>query len=436
MRIDIMTLFPDTMNAVLHESIIGRAAKKGLVEINCVQIRDYTDNKQNQVDDYPYGGGWGCVMMAQPLKACLDHILTAPDGNPISSEERERTRVIYMSPQGAPYNQATARRLRDSYDRLVLVCGHYEGIDERFIEECVDEEISIGDYVLTGGEIAAMAVADSVCRLVPGVLADEECYTGESHWDGLLEYPQYTHPEVWENLTVPEILLTGDHAKISRWRKKQQLIRTEQKRPDMYEKLDLSSKESRELIREIQWERTRLQLTEPVTFRNAGPEDSAFITETVAEAKKLLKRRGLDQWQGDYPQLSDFEPNIEEGTCFIVLHGDEPAAVFCVSPKPEPCYEGLTDGKWTAPAENCCVVHRVAVSGKYRGTGISDRVFDFAEEICRAFGKTCIRVDTHRKNKSMKQLLERKDYRFRGNVLMDCEPDHDPARQAFDKVLK
>ena len=165
MRIDIMTLFPATVDAVLHESIIGRAAKKGIVEINCVQIRDYTENKQNQVDDYPYGGGFGCVMMAQPLKSCLDAIKAQTEGM--------RRRVIYMSPQGKPYTQETAKRLKRDYDHLVLVCGHYEGVDERFIEECVDEEISLGDFVLTGGEIAAMAVADSVCRLVPGVLADE-----------------------------------------------------------------------------------------------------------------------------------------------------------------------------------------------------------------------------------------------------------------------
>ena len=179
MRIDILTLFPDAVEASLKISILGRAEKKGILDIHAVQIRDYTENKQQQVDDYPYGGGWGCVMMAQPLKSCLENIMSTADGL--------RSRVIYMSPQGKPYTQETAKRLRNDYDHLVLVCGHYEGIDERFIEECVDEEISLGDFVLTGGEIAAMAVADSVCRLVPGVLADEQCYTGESHWDGLLE---------------------------------------------------------------------------------------------------------------------------------------------------------------------------------------------------------------------------------------------------------
>ena len=172
MRIDILTLFPDAVQPMMDASILGRAAAKGLIEINCVQIRDFTTNRQQQVDDYPYGGGWGCVMMAQPLKACLDHV-TAQAG-----PDRKR-RVIYMSPQGARFDQGHARRLVSEYDHLVLVCGHYEGVDERFIELCCDEELSVGDFVLTGGEIPAMAIADSVCRMVPGVLSDPACYTGE-----------------------------------------------------------------------------------------------------------------------------------------------------------------------------------------------------------------------------------------------------------------
>ena len=246
MRIDIMTLFPDTVGAVLHESIIGRAAKKGILEINCHQIRDYTLNKQKQVDDYPYGGGFGCVMMAQPLKSCLENVMSTALGR--------RSRVIYMSPQGQPFTQETAKRLKNDYDHLVLVCGHYEGVDERFIEECVDEEISLGDFVLTGGEIAAMAVADAVCRLVPGVLADEQCYTGESHWDGLLEYPQYTRPEVWEGRRVPEVLLNGDHSKVAQWRRKKQLERTRAKRPDLFQKLSLADPEDQKLLREMEAE--------------------------------------------------------------------------------------------------------------------------------------------------------------------------------------
>ena len=244
MRIDIMTLFPDTVSAVLHESILGRAARKGLIEINCVQIRDYTENKQNQVDDYPYGGGWGCVMMAQPLKSCLDAVKADSVGM--------NRRVLYMSPQGKPYTQETAKRLRE-YDQLVLVCGHYEGVDERFIEACVDEEISIGDFVLTGGEIPAMAVADAVCRLVPGVLSEEDCFEDESHWNGLLEYPQYSRPFEWNGRKVPEVLTSGHHANIARWRRKEALRRTLIKRPDMLEKAELDKKDQL-LLEEIRKE--------------------------------------------------------------------------------------------------------------------------------------------------------------------------------------
>ena len=234
MRIDILTLFPDSMQAMLGESILGRAAKKGVIDIHCTQIRDYTENKQMQVDDYPYGGGWGCVMMAQPLKSCLDDVMAR-------AGER-RSRVIYMSPQGKPFNQEEAKRLVRDYDHLVLVCGHYEGVDERFIEECVDEELSIGDFVLTGGELAAMVVTDCVCRMVPGVLSDEACYTGESHWDGLLEYPQYSRPAVWHERPVPEILRSGDHGRVARWRRKQSILRTLHRRPDMFAKLRLPDK--------------------------------------------------------------------------------------------------------------------------------------------------------------------------------------------------
>ena len=228
MRIDIMTLFPDTMNAIMHESILGRAAKKGIIEINCVQIRDYTENKQCQVDDYPYGGGWGCVMMAQPLKSCLDDIMSTMQG--------KRSRVIYMSPQGKPYDQATARRLKNDYDHLVLVCGHYEGIDERFIEQCVDEEISLGDFVLTGGELAAAVMADSITRLIPGVLSDEQSALSDSFQDNLLAAPVYTRPADYKGWKVPDILLSGHDAKIKEWEMTQSLERTKRLRPDLLKK--------------------------------------------------------------------------------------------------------------------------------------------------------------------------------------------------------
>lgn len=241
MRIDILTLFPDTLGDVLSESILGRAQERGYISIEAHQIRDYTANKQNQVDDYPYGGGRGAIMQADPLYRCWEAVCDEAGGE---------VHTVYLSPCGHTFRQADAIRL-SKMDNLILVCGHYEGIDERFIEECVDEEISLGDFVLTGGEIPAMAVADAVCRLVPGVLSDPECYENESHWDGLLEFPQYSRPEIWHGRAVPPILLSGHHANVAKWRRKQSIIRTRDRRPDMYAKLDLSSKADQKLLQEI-----------------------------------------------------------------------------------------------------------------------------------------------------------------------------------------
>ena len=241
MRIDILTLFPDTVGDMMNESILGRAQERGYIRIEAHQIRDYTANKQNQVDDYPYGGGRGALMQADPLYRCWCHVCDEA-GAPVHT--------IFLSPCGHVFRQEDAKRL-SQMENIVLVCGHYEGIDQRFIDECVDEEISIGDFVLTGGEIPAMAVADSVCRLVPGVLPDKECFEDESHWDGLLEYPQYSRPAVWHGREVPPILLSGDHAKVARWRRKQAILRTRARRPDMYEKLRLETKEDKKILREI-----------------------------------------------------------------------------------------------------------------------------------------------------------------------------------------
>ena len=427
MRIDILTLFPDTVNAVLHESILGRAAKKGVVEIDCVQIRDYTENKQNQVDDYPYGGGWGCVMMAQPLKSCLDAVVARhPEG---------RRRVIYLTPQGQPYTQETAKRLQRDYDHLVLVCGHYEGVDERFIESCVDEEISLGDFVLTGGEIAAMAIADSVCRLVPGVLSDEQCYTGESHWDGLLEYPQYTRPETWEGRTVPEVLLNGDHARVERWRFRKQLERTRDKRPDMFEKLRFEDKDDRKLLEEVRRGRDAKKLSEPLTYRPATEADLDEIRRIVDDARASLKALGVDQWQGPYPEERHFRFDIERGECFVICHGAEIAAFFTLSTRHEDSYDAITDGKWSEGLE-ACVLHRAAVAKAYRGSGLSACLLRFVEQQARTWGLRCVRTDTHKKNKPMQKLLRENGYRYRGNIEIVCEPGHDTARQAYEKVLK
>ena len=241
MRIDILTLFPDAVDAMMHASILGRAQERGYIAIRTHQIRTYTTNKQMQVDDYPYGGGRGAVMQADPLFRCWEHVVNTYGPG----------RTIFMSPCGRTFTQSVARELKAQYDHLILVCGHYEGIDQRFIDACVDEELSMGDFVLTGGEIPAMAVADAVCRMVPGVLADPECFEDESHFSGMLEYPQYSRPALWHGRAVPEILLSGNHEKVNQWRRKQSIRRTRDRRPDMYEKLDLSSKQDRKLLREM-----------------------------------------------------------------------------------------------------------------------------------------------------------------------------------------
>ena len=247
-RIDILTLFDQTVGDLMNESILGRAQERDLIRIEAHQIRDYTLNKQKQVDNYPYGGGRGAVMQADPLFRCWEHARALGEG-PV--------RTIYLSPCGKTFTESDTRRLKEEYNHLILVCGHYEGIDERFIEECVDEEISLGDFVLTGGELPAMCVADAVARLVPGVLADPECFEDESHWNGMLEYPQYSRPEEWHGRRVPAILLSGHHANIAKWRRKQSILRTRDRRPDLYAKLDLSSKADQKLLREIAEEERR-----------------------------------------------------------------------------------------------------------------------------------------------------------------------------------
>ena len=234
MQIDIMTLFPEAIDAMMNESILGRAQKNGLIRITAHQIRDYTTNRQKQVDDAPYGGGMGMVMNADPLYRLWQTINCAA---------RKRVHTIYLSPQGKVFDQNCAKRLLNDYDHLILVCGHYEGIDERFIEECVDEEISMGDFVLTGGELPAMAVIDAVSRMVPGVLSQESSYENESHFAGLLEYPQYTRPEEFMGMRIPDVLISGHHAKIEEWKRRESLRITKEKRPDLLEKAELTPKD-------------------------------------------------------------------------------------------------------------------------------------------------------------------------------------------------
>ena len=236
MNFEVLTLFPHSLKPIFESSILGRASAKGVISINCTDIRDYTLDKHRRVDDTPYGGGYGMVMMCQPVVDCIRDVKKRLSGS---------VRVIYMSPQGSLFDQKKAEEL-SHYDNLVLLCGHYEGIDERIIELEIDEEVSVGDYVLTGGELPAAIVVDSVSRLIDGVLPSSECYSEESLQNGLLEHPQYTRPRVFEGLSVPEVLINGDHAKQRKWKEEQSLIRTEKKRPDLLKKMETNNEQGEE----------------------------------------------------------------------------------------------------------------------------------------------------------------------------------------------
>lgn len=246
MNFHVLTLFPEMIEQGVNTSITGRAINNGLLSINAVNIRDYAFNKHNSVDDYPYGGGAGMLMQAEPVYQCYKAL-----------EDRigKRPRVVYLSPQGQTFNQKMAEEFAEE-EELVFLCGHYEGIDERVLEEIVTDYVSIGDYVLTGGELPSMIMVDAISRLVPGVLHNDVSAEFESFQDNLLEYPQYSRPETWHDKKVPEVLMSGHHANIEKWRREQSVIRTAKNRPDLLEKAELTDKE-RILAAQIQKEITK-----------------------------------------------------------------------------------------------------------------------------------------------------------------------------------
>jgi tRNA (guanine37-N1)-methyltransferase len=241
MKFDVLTIFPEIFDVVLGSSIIGRAQENGIISVRSHNIRDYTTDKHKKTDDYPYGGGNGLVMLAQPIFDAYAAITEGLEYKPY---------FIYMSPQGKPLNQKLVEELA-VHEHIVILCGHYEGVDERVIEGLVDTEVSIGDYVLTGGELPAMVLIDAISRSIPGVLSNEESYSDESHKGGVLEYPQYTRPYDFRGMKVPDILLSGHHANITKWRRMQSLKRTREKRPDLFEKLELT-KEDLKLLEQDQ----------------------------------------------------------------------------------------------------------------------------------------------------------------------------------------
>ncbi len=246
----VMTLFPDMIMSGLDTSIIGKAKEKGLLSLNAIDIRNFTTDKHRHVDDYPYGGGAGMVMQAQPVYDCYKHVLNLIDKNSqleddlLDNINTKKPRVIFMTPTGKTFNQDMAKDLAKE-DNLVFLCGHYEGIDKRVLDRIVTDEVSIGDFVLTGGELPAMVMIDAISRNIPGVLNNDISAETETFTDNLLEYPQYTRPEVWDGESVPPVLLTGHHANIEKWRREQSLLLTRERRPDLFEKVELTKKDKK-----------------------------------------------------------------------------------------------------------------------------------------------------------------------------------------------
>lgn len=240
MRFHVLTLFPEMVEGGLANSITGRAIKSGLMSLNCVNIRDFSDNKHMHVDDYPYGGGAGMVMQPGPIHRAFKHV---------TADSEKKPRVVYLTPQGQVFDQKLAENLAQE-EELVFLCGHYEGVDERILEEIVTDYVSIGDYVLTGGELPAMVMIDCISRLIPGVLNNETSAEFESFHDNLLEYPQYTRPEIYEGKRVPEVLMSGHHANIERWRRQESIKRTLERRPDLLENANLDKKD-REYLKKL-----------------------------------------------------------------------------------------------------------------------------------------------------------------------------------------
>ena len=244
MKFHVMTLFPEMVEQGLHTSILGRAMDAGIISVNTVNIRDYSEDKHRHVDDYPYGGGAGMVMAAEPIFKCYEAITGGMRASESAEGIVKRTRVVYLTPWGKVFNQEMAKDFAKE-EELIFLCGHYEGVDERVLEEIVTDYVSIGDYVLSGGELPSMVMIDAIARMVPGVLTNEESGETESFMNGLLEYPQYTRPEEWHGQKVPEVLLSGHHAKIAEWRMQRSIDRTVQYRPELMDEVELDKKSSK-----------------------------------------------------------------------------------------------------------------------------------------------------------------------------------------------
>lgn len=411
-RVDILTLFPEAVSAMMDSSIIGRAQKAGKVVVNSVQIRDFTENKQKQVDDYPYGGGLGLIMNAQPLKSCLDSVIAA---NP----DRKR-RVIYLSPQGEVFNQEVAKRLVKDYDQLILVCGHYEGVDERFIECCVDEEISLGDFVISGGEIAAMAVADAVLRMVPGVLREDDCFVGESHWDGLLEYPQYTRPYVWEGMKVPSVLLSGNHREIEIWRRREQLLRTSRKRPDLLDGRTLSDDDLLLLKNE------ELKNEEKTDFRSASADDLPYIENLCLDTAEAIGEKV------DYEFIQSLENELKAGRGWIFQ--TELLDIGYLGMGEKEFFEiEFYDGVIAPIRDICAVISHIILQAEFRIENYALEMIQFAEELALGMAKNEMLILTRENDVFLRELISDLGYYSIGVIKGEDESDQ---RLVYNKNVR
>ena len=402
MRVDIVTLFPEMCQQVLDASILGRAAKRGYIETHCHQIRDYTQNKQKQTDDYPYGGGCGMVLYAQPIADCLRAVQKE-----VEEQGRPKPHIVFLTAGGARYTEEHARRLAE-YDNLTLVCGHYEGIDERVIEAFADEEISIGDYILTGGELASLVVADSVLRLKPGVLAEQKGYEEESYWDGLLEYPQYTRPEVWEGRAVPEVLLGGDHQKIDAWRGAQSRTRTRLRRPELYEQWC----ETHPITALPKWKRgENMRLVKTEAQWSAAAKLFAEGRRTVCAEDCTLEYLAALTEESFLAQLK--AEKTEGWVCYLHTTKDVPDAMVSVNHR-------------TGEIEH------LFVTASSRGRGIGRKVLDFARRKLEEHDRPTLTVLG--KNTRAIALYRRMGWRVTGKAMI-FDPKTDETVVKYNELL-